>query len=80
MIYLFAGMLRGNSLTVVFVNFWFAYDYNSNCVSLLLSRVARKPVFGVVDQVQHKQGLTATEDGKRLEILNEGSKSIVLSL
>ena len=28
----------------------------------------RKPVFGVSDQVRHKPGCTATEDGWRLEI------------
>ena len=28
-----------------------------------LSRYVRKPVFGVSDQVLHKQGCTATEDG-----------------
>ena len=34
----------------------------------------RKPVFGVSDQVQHKPGCSATEDGKRLEISNLGSR------
>ena len=33
-----------------------------------LSLVVRKPVFGVFDQVRHKPGCTATEDGWRLEI------------
>ena len=33
-----------------------------------MSRIARKPVFGVSDQVRHKLGCTVTEDGKRLEI------------
>ena len=33
-----------------------------------MSLVVRKPVFGVFDQVRHKLGLTATEDGQRLEI------------
>ena len=32
-----------------------------------MSLVLRKPVFGVSDQVQHKQGCTVTEDGWRLE-------------
>ena len=32
------------------------------------SLVVRKPVFGVSDQVPHKPGCTATEDGSRLEI------------
>ena len=30
---------------------------------LYLSLVVRKPVFGVSDQVRHKPGCTATEDG-----------------
>ena len=33
----------------------------------------RKPVFGVSDQVPHKPGCTATEDGYRLEISDLGS-------
>ena len=33
-----------------------------------MSLVVRKPVFGVSDQVRHKPGCTATEDGQRLEI------------
>ena len=37
----------------------------------------RKPVFGVSDQVRHKLGCTATEDGKRLEISDFGRKRIV---
>ena len=36
--------------------------------SLYMSLVVRKPFFGVSDQVQHKPGCTATEDGLRLEI------------
>ena len=28
----------------------------------LMSRVTRKPIFGVADQVLHKRGFTATED------------------
>ena len=34
----------------------------------------RKSVFGVSDQVQHKPDCSATEDGKRLEISNLGSR------
>ena len=37
----------------------------------------RKRVFRVSDQVQHKPGSTATEDGKILEILDLGSTGIV---
>ena len=35
----------------------------SIAVSSHLSGVARKPVFGVSDQVRHKPGCTTTEDG-----------------
>ena len=45
-----------------------------------LSRVLRKPVFGVSDQVRHKPGCTATEDGYSLEISDVGSRGIVLSI
>ena len=38
----------------------------------------RKPVFGVSDQVRHKPGCTATEDGRGLEILALGSRGIVI--
>ena len=37
-----------------------------------MSLVLRKPVFGVSDQVPHKSGCTATEDGQRLEISHLG--------
>ena len=43
-----------------------------------LSLVVRKPVFGNFDQVQHKPGCTATEDGKRLEISYLRRRGIVL--
>ena len=46
----------------------------------LLSLVARKPVFGVSDQVRHKSGCTTIEDGYRLEILDLESRWIVLSM
>ena len=42
----------------------------------LLSLVARKPVFGVSDQVRHKLGCATTEDGYKPEI----SDGIVLSV
>ena len=45
-----------------------------------MSLVVRKPVFGVFDQVRHKPGCTATEDGKRLEISDLGNRGIVLSV
>ena len=43
-----------------------------------MSLVVRKPVFGVSDQVRHKPGCTATQDGMRLEIPDLGSGGIVL--
>ena len=43
-----------------------------------MSRIVRKPVFGVSDHVRHKPGCTTTEDGKRLEISDLGSRGIVL--
>ena len=45
-----------------------------------MSLVLRKPVFGVSDQVRHKPGCTATEDGQRLEISDIGSRGTVLSV
>ena len=45
-----------------------------------MNLVVRKPVFGVSDQVRHKPGCTATEDGWRLEISDLGSRGIVLSV
>ena len=45
-----------------------------------MNLVVRKPVFGVSDQVPHKLACTATEDGKRLEISDLGSRGIVLSV
>ena len=45
-----------------------------------MSLVVRKPVFVVSDQVRHKPGCTATEDGQRLEISNLVSRGIVLSV
>ena len=35
-----------------------------------MSRIMRKPVFWVSDQIRHKPGCTATEDGLRFEILD----------
>ena len=40
----------------------------------------RKSVFGVSHQVQQKPGSTTTKDGWRIEILDYGSKGIVLSM
>ena len=45
-----------------------------------MSRITRKPDFGVSDQVLHKPGCTATEVGYRLEISDLGSRGIVLSV
>ena len=33
-----------------------------------MSRITRKPDFGVSDQIRHKPGCTATEDGLTIEI------------
>ena len=41
-----------------------------------MSLVVRKPVFGVSDQVRHEPGCTTTEDGKRLEISDLGSRGL----
>ena len=43
-----------------------------------MSRVARKPAFGVSDQVRHKPGCIAAEEGKRLEILDSQTRVTVL--
>ena len=40
----------------------------------------RKPVFGVSDEVRHKSGCAATEDGYRLELSDLGRRGIVLSV
>ena len=57
------------------------YMYNILCYFWHhLSLVLRKPVFRVSDQVRHKPGCTATEDGWRLEISDLESKGIVLSV
>ena len=45
-----------------------------------LSRVMRKPVFRVSDQILHKPGFTATENGYRLEISYLEGRGIVLSM
>ena len=41
----------------------FMYIYMINCGMKIMSLVLRKPVLGVSDQVRHKPGCTATEDG-----------------
>ena len=41
-----------------------------------MSLLVRKLVFGVFDQVPHKPGCTATEDGKRLEISDLDRKEL----
>ena len=43
-----------------------------------MGHLMRKTVFGVSDQVQHKPGCTTTKDSYSLEILNIGSRGIVL--
>ena len=49
-------------------------------LSLYMSLVVRKPVFGVSDLVRHKPGRTTTEDGYRLEISDLDRREIVLSM
>ena len=44
-----------------------------------MSRDARKPVFGVSDQVRHKPLCAVSEYGKKLEISDLGRREIVLS-
>ena len=44
-----------------------------------MSRDARKPVFGVSDQVRHKPVCAVSEYGKKLEISDLGRREIVLS-
>ena len=47
---------------------------------VLMSPVMRKPVFGVSEQIRHKPGCTATENSKRLEILDLERRGIVPSV
>ena len=55
-------------------------SYMVNRLDPYLSLVVRKPDFGVSEQVRDKRGCTVTEDGSRLEILDLGSRRIVLSV
>ena len=41
-----------------------------------MNLVTRKPVFGVSDQVRHKLRCTAADNGKRIKILDFGSRSV----
>ena len=43
-----------------------------------MSRVEGNPVFTVSIKVRHRQGCTPTEDGMRLEILDQGKGGFVL--
>ena len=45
-----------------------------------MSRDARKPVFGVSNQLWHKPTCTVTEAGKKLEISDLRRREIVLSV
>ena len=49
-------------------------------IKLYLSQVARKPAFGVSDQVLHKSGCTTTEDSYMLETTDLGSRGMVKSM
>ena len=48
-------------------------------VALHMSHIMRKPVFGVSDQVRLKQGCSASEASKSLEISDLASRGIILS-
>ena len=52
----------------------------SYCLGSQVSHVMRKRVLGASDQVRHKPGCTAKEDGQRLEISDLGRRGIVLSM
>ena len=45
-----------------------------------MSRITRKRVCRVSEQVRHKQGCTPKEDDQRLEILDLGSRGILYYL
>ena len=49
-------------------------------IKLYMSHDVRKPVFVVSDQVRHKPGCTATQDGYKLEISDLESRRLVLSM
>ena len=53
---------------------------NMKDVSLHLSLVVRKPVFGVWDQIRNKPDCTTTEDGSRLLISDLKNRGNVLSM
>ena len=55
-------------------------DQSIQIFRIFMSLVVRKPVFGVSDQVRHKPGCRATQDGQRLEILYSERRGIVLSM
>ena len=61
-----------NKAQIIFIN------YQEPVINFDMSRVLRKPVFGVSDQVHHKA--VVTEDDQRLEIMDLGSRGIVLSI
>ena len=43
-----------------------------NQLQVQMSSVTREPVFGVFDQVRHKPGCTATEDGEKIKKSTSG--------
>ena len=49
-----------------------------NEILIILSLIARKPVFGVSDLVRYKPGCATSEYGLRIEISDLGSRRIVL--
>ena len=74
----------------LFLYTWYTCNYSFSALMLLLethsrcgdymSRVVRKPVFELSDQVRHKPGCTTTEYGWRLEISDLESRGIVVSV
>ena len=68
------GIITKALISCVYAKIRFSHDMDQ------MSLVVRKPVFGVSDQVRHKPGCTATEDGEKLEISYLGSRGIVLSV
>ena len=74
-----AGMLYFSNMTSVsFSLLLLVFHYNVS--KLPMSCNARKPIIWVPDKVRHKLSCTATEDGYRVAISDEGSRGIVFSM